>query len=93
MDLSKLPAVTPENYYAPEIQMAYMGSTQYKAFQKCEAAAMAELRGEYVPETTTALLVGGYIDAYFSDELPAYQAKHPEILKRDGSLKAEYLQA
>lgn len=93
MGADKLPAVTPENYYDPEIQMAYMGSSQYKAFQKCEAAALAELRGEYVPETTTALLVGGYIDAYFADELPIYQAKHPEIFKRDGQLKAEYLHA
>lgn len=93
MDAGKLPVVTPENYYDPDIQMAYMGSTQYKNFFHCEAAALAELRGEYVPETTTALLVGGYIDAYFADELPIYQAKHPEIFKRDGQLKAEYLHA
>lgn len=93
MDMSKLPAVTPENYYDPEIQMAYMGSSQYKAFQKCEAAALAELRGEYTPASSTALLVGGYIDAYFSGELPLFQAKHPEIFKRDGQLKAEYLKA
>lgn len=93
MDMSKLPAVTPENYYDPDINMAYMGSTQFKAFQKCEAATMAELRGEYVPKPSTALLVGGYIDAYFSGELPLFQAKHPEIFKRDGQLKAEYLHA
>lgn len=93
MELAKLPAVTPENYYDPDINMAYMGSTQFKAFQRCEAAALAELRGEYVPKTTTALLVGGYIDAYFSGELPLFQARHPEIFKRDGQLKAEYLHA
>lgn len=93
MDMSKLPAMTPENYYDPDINMAYMGSSQFKAFQRCEAAALAELRGEYVPKTTPALLVGGYIDAYFSGELPLYQAKHPEIFKRDGQLKAEYLHA
>lgn len=93
MEMAKLPAVTPENYYDPDINMAYMGSTQFKAFQRCEAAALAELRGEYVPKTTTALLVGGYIDAYFSGELPLFQARHPEIFKRDGQLKAEYLHA
>lgn len=93
MDMAKLPAVTPENYYDPEIQMAYMGATQFKAFQACEAAALAELRGEYTPASSTALLVGGYIDAYFSEKLPLYQAKHPEIFKRDGQLKAEYLKA
>lgn len=93
MDMSKLPVVTPENYFDPEIQMAYMGATQFKAFRKCEAAAMAELRGEYIPTGSQALLVGGYIDAYFSDELSQYQDKHPEIFKRDGQLKAEYLHA
>ncbi len=93
MDISELPAVTPENYYDQDIQMAYMGSTQFKAFRKCEAAALAELRGEYEPLKSTALLVGGYIDAYFSDELTWYQAQHPEIFKRDGTLKAEFLHA
>ena len=73
--------------------MAYMGSTQFKAFEKCEAAALAELKGEYHPPSSTALLVGGYIDAWFSGELPLYQAQHPEIFKRDGTLKAEYLRA
>lgn len=88
-----LPAVTPANYYDPDINMAYMGSSQYRAFQKCEAAALAELRGEWAPEPTAALLVGGYIDAYFSDELIAYQAARPQIFKWDGQLKAEYLRA
>lgn len=88
-----LPVVTAENYYSPEMNMAYMGSTQFKAFEKCEAAALAELKGEYHPPSSTALLVGGYIDAWFSGELPLYQAQHPEIFKRDGTLKAEYLKA
>lgn len=86
-----LPVVTPENYYSPEMNMAYMGSTQFKAFERCEAAALAELKGEYRPPSSAALLVGGYIDAWFSGELPLYQAQHPEIFKRDGTLKAEYV--
>ena len=91
--MNSLPKVTAENYFDPEINMAYMSSTQFKSFQKCEAAALAELRGEFVPEVTQAMLVGSYVDAYFSDELPLFQAKHPEIFKRDGQLKAEYLHA
>lgn len=93
MDKSKLPAVTPENYYDPAIQMIYMGSTQFKAFQRCEAAALAELSGEWPSYSSTALLVSGYIDAYFSGELPLYVLSHPEMFKRDGSLKADYLRA
>ena len=85
--------VTQENYYAPELQMEYMGSTQYKAFQKCEAAALAELQGAYVKPTTPALLVGGYVDAYFSGEMEEFMIQHPEIRKRDGTLKADFVQA
>lgn len=88
-----LPAVTAENYFEPEIEMAYMGSTQFKEFQKCEAAAMARLTGEYMPEPSKAMLIGSYVDAYFSGELPLFQAQHPEIFKRDGTLKAEFLDA
>ncbi len=88
-----LPVVTNENYFDPEIQMAYMSHSQYLDFTRCEAAALAKLHGEYQPPTSTSLLVGGYIDACFSCELPLYQARHPEIFKRDGTLKAEYLKA
>lgn len=85
--------LTNENYYSDEANWEYMSASWFKKFSACEAAALAELRGEYVPKTTTALLVGGYIDAYYSDELPLFQAKHAEIFKRDGQLKAEYLHA
>ena len=88
-----LPIVTNENYFSPECNMAYMGASQFKAFQKCEAAALAEAKGEYVRPETTALLVGSYVDAYFSGELPQFKATHPQIFKRDGSLKVDYLHA
>nr|DAU49935.1 MAG TPA: Putative exonuclease [Caudoviricetes sp.] len=88
-----LPMVTAENYFSPEMNMAYMGATQFKAFDRCEAAALAELRGEYAPAASTAMLIGSYVDAYFSGELPVFQAQHPEIFKRDGSLKAEFVHA
>lgn len=85
--------LTSENYFSPEMQMAYMGSSQFKAFQKCEAAALAEIRGEYVRPSTTALLVGSYVDAHFEGTLPLFKAQHPELFKRDGGLKSDYLHA
>jgi hypothetical protein len=91
----RLPRVTSKNYYDPEIQMAYMGSTQFKAFQKCEAAALAALRGQWEEKKTTALLVGGYVDAYFAKELDKFREDHPEIFstKQPYGLKAEYKHA
>lgn len=82
-----------ENYFSPEMQMKYMGTSQFKAFCKCEAAALAEIRGEYVRPKSTALLVGSYVDAHFEGTLDLFKAQNPELFKRDGSLKSEYVQA
>lgn len=91
----KLPKVTAENYYDPKIQMAYMGASQFKAFQKCEAAAMAELTGEWTTAKTQALLVGGYVDAYFSGEMDQFREQNPEIFssRPPWGLKSEYKMA
>jgi len=85
--------LTRENYFDPESEMRYFGSTQFKNFMECEAATMANIRGECVPEKSTALLVGSYVDAHFEGTLDLFCAQHPDILKRDGYLKAEYAQA
>ena len=85
--------LTTENYYSREADLEYMSASQFKAFDQCQAAALAQLRGEYCPETTVSMLVGGYVDAWFSGELPLFQSQHPEIFKRDGTLKAEYVKA
>ncbi len=85
--------LTSETYFSPENQMAYMGASQFKAFMACPAAALAEIRGEYRQEETTALLVGSFVDAYFEGTLDLFKAKHPELFKRDGNLKADYIQA
>ena len=90
-----LPKVTSKNYYDPHIQMAYMGASQFKAFQKCEASALATLRGEWAEKKTVALLVGGYVDAYFSGELEQYKEENPEIFssRYPYGLKSEYKMA
>lgn len=86
--------LTNENYFNPENQMKYMGVSQFKAFEKCPASALAvEVKGEYVLPKSKTLLVGSYIDAHFEGTLDIFQAQHPELFKRDGNLKSEYIQA
>lgn len=101
--MSNLIALTPENYYSQEANMQYVSVSQYKDFNGttgklgCEAYAMAKLRGEVEEVSTTPLLVGSYVDAYFEGTLPTFSAQHPEIFssrgKTAGELKAEYKQA
>lgn len=50
------------NYYTKAANEVYFSVSQFKAFQKCEASAMAELRGEFSPEYGRALLLGSYVD-------------------------------
>jgi hypothetical protein len=85
--------ITAENYFSTEAELAYMGSTQFKRFMECPARAMAMLHGEWEEETSTALLVGSYVDAYFSNELPLFKAHHPSIFTQKGELKADYKHA
>ena len=85
--------LTNENYYSPEANRAFFSSTQIKQFMDCEARAFAELEGSYNPPGKTALLVGGYVDAHFANEMHLYRAQHPEIFTRSGELRAEFRQA
>lgn len=81
------------NYFSSEAEAYYMGSTQFKNFQKCEAQALVRIRGEYIEGPSAALLVGSYVDEYFSGTLPLFKARHPEICTKQGTLKSEYQQA
>ena len=91
--MNLLPMVTAENYFNPDIEMAYMGSTQVKNFLRCEAAELARLKEEYRPVSATAMLVGSYVDAHFEGSLDVFQAQHQELFKQDGTLKAEFSHA
>lgn len=85
--------ITNENYFSRENEKKYMGSSQFKAFMNCEAAALAEINGEYEKKKTAALLVGSYVDAHFEKTLDVFKAQNPELFKRDGSVKADYVKA
>lgn len=91
--------LTAENYFSAEADKEYLSVSQYKKFMGClgrvgcEAKAMAEIRGEWKEKTTTALLVGSYVDAYFEGTLDAFKAEHSEIFTQKGELRAEYRRA
>lgn len=85
--------LTNENYFSKEADMEYMSVSQFKAFEQCEAAALASIKGEWEQPKTTALLVGSYVDAHFEGTLDLFKAKNSEIFTKQGTLKAEYKQA
>jgi hypothetical protein len=85
--------VNKSNYFSAENSLKYCGSSQFKDFLKCPAKAMAMLKGEWVREVSTALLIGSYVDSWFEDTLDEFKAEHPSIFKKDGTLKSEYEKA
>ena len=85
--------LTAKHYFSPNSQLKYCGSSQFKSFLRCPAKAMAELRGEWDRGDSTALLIGSYIDSWFEGSLDTFKSEHPQIFKKDGSLKAEYEKA
>lgn len=91
--------LTAENYYSQEANREFLSVSQFKDFagtygkMPCEFSAMEKLEGRWEDETTTALMVGSYVDAYFEGSLDRFKAKNPSLFKRDGSLKAEYVKA
>ena len=85
--------LTEDNYFSPEAELKYFGHTQFVEFTKCEARALALAKGEYQEKMTDALLVGQYVDAYFTGDINSFKSHHPELFKRDGSLKATYVAA
>ena len=91
--------LTSENYFSAEANQEYLSVSQYKDFvgtlgkPACEEMALAKLAGDWETEKSTALLVGSYVDAHFEGTLDIFKAKNPELFKKDGGLKSDYIRA
>ena len=85
--------LTNDNYYSIESNMEYMNASQFKDFMVCERQALAKIIGEYQEEPTKAMLVGSYVDAYFTDDFDKFKEEHPEIFKKDGTLLKDFEKA
>jgi hypothetical protein len=54
--------LTNKNYYSQVANQQYFSVSQFKDFKKCEAMAMAKLKGEYEKPKSQALLLGSFVD-------------------------------
>ena len=91
--------LTQDNYYSQQLNREYMSVSQYKDFagtwahHGCEFTAMKKLAGEWLEQPSTAMMVGSYVDSYVEGTLDEFKIAHPELYKRDGNLKSEYIKA
>ena len=74
-----------------------MSVSQFKDFAgtygklPCEFTALEKLEERWKEEETTALMVGSYVDSHFEGTLDKFKADHPSLFKKDGGLKADYV--
>ena len=86
--------LTSGNYHGLDANKTYWSVSQFKQFDKCEACGLASARGQYHREETDALLIGGYVDAYFAGEMDEFVGKHADTMfKKNGELYAKFDQA
>lgn len=85
--------LTHENYRTPEAELHYMSNSQFSSWLECEARQVAKLAGEWVDEKPTTFLVGSFVHAWCEGALSDFTAEHPEMFKKDGTLKADFQHA
>ena len=83
-----------DNYYSKESNQEYFSVSQYKDFRKCEALALAKIRGEFEQPTTKAMLIGTLVDRWFEGTLDKLREESPNVFYcRNGALRADFRKA
>lgn len=85
-----------QNYHSIEANQQYMSVSQFKEFDSCEAAALAKVKGNYVPPYSNSLLVGSYTHAAFESEEVFNQfieENNGEIFNNRGNKYADFQKA
>jgi hypothetical protein len=89
--------LTARNYYSTKANQEFFSVSQFKAFQKCEASAMAELKGEYTPDRGRALILGSFVDEMLTgtrkSQMKFIEENQGELLKKNGEYYADVAQA
>ena len=80
--MAELLKLNLDNYYSKQANIDYMSVSQLKDFIFCPRYALAKIFGEYVEPKTEPLLIGGYVDGYYSDRLEQYIENTPDLLDK-----------
>ena len=83
-----------DNYFSPEMEAYYMGSSSFKAWDTdhggCEAKEVAKRNGEWQDAENSAFLLGTYVHSWSSGDLEKFISETPQLFKKDGTLLAKY---
>ena len=83
--------LTSSNYHGLEANKEFWSVSLFKAFDRCEDSGLASVWGQYEREQTDALLIGSYVDAYFSGDLDEFIKRDGDkLFKKNGELYAKF---
>ena len=89
--------LTRNNYFSEKANSEFMSVSQYKSFSKCEAMAMAELKGEYERPKSRALQLGSFVDEMLTGTKKSrelfIEENRSDIYKKNGEPYADVQQA
>lgn len=89
--------LTKDNYFSLEANQQYFSVSQYKSFLKCEAATIAELKGDYERTKSDSLLLGSYVHSWLDGTIEEFKKENSNLFSTRGStkgqLKAQYQNA
>ena len=89
--------LTQANYYSVNSNETYFSVSQFKDFMKCQAMAMAKIRGEYEEEFGRALLLGSYVDEMLTgtrkSQMEFLEENKGDLFKKNGEPYADVVQA
>lgn len=79
------------SYFSDANSIKYWSVSQFKNFLKCEAKAMAELRGDIPRYQSDALIIGNYLHTYFDgkEEHESFLEQHEADIYSISSLKRD----
>ena len=72
--------LTEQNYYSNDANQQFMSVSQYKNFIECEAAALAELNGEYLRIDEDVLVAGSYLHAWNEGVLDSFKTQYSDTI-------------
>lgn len=92
--------ITQQNYYSIEANVEYMSSTQLKSLvgslgrPACEEHALKIIKGEIIEEPSQSMLIGLYVDTYFTGGFEDFINSHQdELYTKKGTLYAGFQKA
>ena len=89
--------LSQKSYYSAEANRNFMSVSQYKDFCKCEAMALAKIKGEYKQPDSRALLLGSLFDELLTGTKKSLEEfteeNKQELFKKNGEPYADVAQA